>query len=138
MSTYYSYFQKSRKTRTTFASQASDGGFVEQNYMETKKVVKPSVARQSSDGHTTIGWLSGNFFRRFNQNGKILKKVAERSRDSRWRSRDSRRTVRQLFTTFRAIRNFFLKSRWSVTQQSLNADLFDRAESTFVQMKFDE
>ena len=48
------------------------------------------VMRPSADCQTT-------FFRRFKQFGKILKKVAERSRDSGRRSRDRRPTVKQRF-----------------------------------------
>ena len=43
----------------------------------------------------TVGRLSNNFFRRFKQIGKILKKVAERPGDSRRRSSDRRPTVKQ-------------------------------------------
>ena len=68
------------------------------------------VTRPSADCQTT-------FFRRFKQSGKILKKVAERSRDSGRRSRDRRPTVKQRFWTFQAIRNNFEKSRWTVTRQ---------------------
>ena len=35
-------------------------------------------------GHATVGRLSNNFFRSFKQIRKILKRVAERSRDGRW------------------------------------------------------
>ena len=48
------------------------------------------VTRPSADCQTT-------FFGRFKQFGKILKKVAERSRDSGRRSRDRRLTVKQRF-----------------------------------------
>ena len=48
-------------------------------------------------GHATVGRLSNNVFGRFKQFGKILKKVAERSRDSGRRSRDHRPTVKQRF-----------------------------------------
>ena len=48
------------------------------------------VTRLSADCQTT-------FFGRFNRFGKILKKVAERSRDSGRRSRDRRPTVKQRF-----------------------------------------
>ena len=48
------------------------------------------VGRLSADCQTTI-------FRRFKQFGRILKKVAERSRDSGLRSRDRRLTVKQPF-----------------------------------------
>ena len=49
------------------------------------------VTRPSADCQTT-------FFRRFKRFGKILKKVAERSRDSGRRSRDRRPTVKQRFS----------------------------------------
>ena len=48
------------------------------------------VTRPSADCQKT-------FFERFKQFGKILKKVAERSRDSGRRSRDRRPTVKQRF-----------------------------------------
>ena len=62
-------------------------------------------------GHATVGRLSNNVFGRFKQLGKILKKVAERSRDSGRRSRNRRPTVKQRFWTFQAIRRNFEKSR---------------------------
>ena len=46
-------------------------------------------------GHATVGRLSNNVFGRFKQFGKILKKVAERSRDSGRRSRYHRPTIKQ-------------------------------------------
>ena len=90
------------------------------------------VTRPSADCQTIL-------FRRFSKNGKILKKslnghatviggratvgrlsnkVAERSRDSGRRSSDRRPTVKQLFSTFQAIRKNFEKSRWTVSWQS--------------------
>ena len=48
-------------------------------------------------GHATVGRLSNNVFWTFQAIGKILKKVAERSRDSSRRSRDRRLTVEQRF-----------------------------------------
>ena len=68
-------------------------------------------------GHTTVGRLSNNVFSTFQAIRKILKKVAERSRDSGRRSRDRRPTVTQRFSTFQAIRKIFEKSRWTVTRQ---------------------
>ena len=105
-------------------------------------------------GHATVGRLSNNVFLDVSSDlGNILKKVAERSRDSGRRSRDRRPTVKQhfwtfhaiwekfwkkslnghatvdgghatvgrlsnnVFWTFQAIRNFFEKSRWTVTWQ---------------------
>ena len=56
-----------------------------------------TVTRQWSE----VTWPSADcqttFFRRFKQLGEILKKVAERSRDSGRRSRDRRLTVKQRF-----------------------------------------
>ena len=60
-------------------------------------------------GHATVCWLSNNVFERFKQSGQILKKVAERSRDSGRRSRDRRPTVKQRFWTFQAIWKKFEK-----------------------------
>ena len=131
MSTYYSYFQKSRKTRTTFASRASDCRFVEQNYTETKKVAKPSVARQSSDGHTTIDWLSGNFFSTFQPKWQNFEK---KSLNSHATDVGGHATVSGLSDNF--LQRF--KQFGKILRQSLNADLFDRAESKFVRTKFDE
>ena len=58
------------------------------------------VTRPTADCQTT-------FFRRFKQFGKILKKVAERSRDSGRRSRDRRPTVKQ--RRFKRFGKFFWK-----------------------------
>ena len=68
------------------------------------------VTRPSADCQTT-------FFGRFKRFGKILKKVAERSRDSGRRSRERRPTVKQRIWTFQAIWENFEKSRWTVTWQ---------------------
>ena len=62
-------------------------------------------------GHATIGRLSNNVFRRFKQLERILKKVAERSRDSGRRSRDRRLTVKQrFFDVSRNLGKFWKKS----------------------------
>ena len=68
------------------------------------------VTRPSADCQTT-------FFGCFKQFEKILKKVAERSRDSGRRSRDRRLTVKQRFWTFQAIRKLFVKTHRRVTRQ---------------------
>ena len=68
------------------------------------------VTRPSADCQTT-------FFRRFKRFGKILKKVAERSRDSGWGHATVGRLSNNVFWTFQAIRKFFEKSRWTVTRQ---------------------
>ena len=56
-------------------------------------------------GHATVGRLSNNVFWRFKQLGKLLKKVAERSRDSGRRSRDRRPTVN--FNVFSDVSSVF-------------------------------
>ena len=61
--------------------------FEKSRWTVTRQSLK--VTRPSTDCQTT-------FYRRFNRNGKILKKVAERPRDSRQRSSDRRPTVKQL------------------------------------------
>ena len=68
------------------------------------------VTRPSADCQTT-------FFGRFKRFGKILKKVAERSRDSGWGHATVGRLSNNVLWTFQAIRNFFEKSRWTVTWQ---------------------
>ena len=67
------------------------------------------VTRPSADCQTT-------FLGRFKQLGKIFKKVIEQSRDSGRRSRDRWPTVKNVSSTFHAIRKFFEKSRWTVTR----------------------
>ena len=68
-------------------------------------------------GHATVGRLSNNVFGRFKRFGKILKKVAERSRDSGWDHVTVGRLSNNVFWTFQSIRNFLEKSRWTVTWQ---------------------
>ena len=68
------------------------------------------VTRPSADCQTT-------FFGRFKRFGKILKKVAERSRDSDWGHANVGRLSNNVFWTFQAIRIKFEKSRWTVTRQ---------------------
>ena len=62
------------------------------------------VTRPSADCQTTFFW-------RFKQFGNFLKKVDERSRDSGWKSRDRRPTVRQRFFDVSSnLENFWKKS----------------------------
>ena len=61
------------------------------------EVTRPSVGCQTT------------FFGRFKQFGKILKKVAERSRNNGRRSRDHRPTVKQRFFDVSSNLKFFLK-----------------------------
>ena len=60
-------------------------------------------------GHATVGRLSNNVFGRFKRFGKILKKVAERSRDSGWGHATVGRLSNNVFWTFQAIRKIFWK-----------------------------
>ena len=68
------------------------------------------VTRPSADCQT-------RFFGRFKQFGKILKKVAERSRDNGWGHATVGRLSNKVFWTFQAIWENFEKSRWPVTRQ---------------------
>ena len=72
------------------------------------------VTRPSADCQTT-------FFGRFMRFGKILKKVAERSRDSGWGHATVGRLSNNVFWTFQAIWGNFEKSRWTVTRQWLGS-----------------
>ena len=72
------------------------------------------VTRPSADCQTT-------FFRRFKRFGKILKKVAEWSRDSGWGHATVGRLSNNVFWTFQAIWENFEKSRWTVTRQWLRS-----------------
>ena len=72
------------------------------------------VTRPSADCQTT-------FFGRFKRFGKILKKVAERSRDSGWGHATVGRLSNNVFWTFQAIWENFEKSRWTVTRQWLRS-----------------
>ena len=67
------------------------------------------VTRPSADCQTT-------FFGRFKRFGRILKKVAERSRDSGWGHATVGRLSNNVFWTFQAIWENFEKSRWTVTR----------------------
>ena len=72
------------------------------------------VTRPSADCQTT-------FFGRFKRFGRILKKVAERSRDSGWGHATVGRLSNNVFWTFQAIWENFEKSRWMVTRQWLRS-----------------
>ena len=69
------------------------------------------VTRPSADSRTT-------FFRRFNRNGIVLKKVAERFESVVGRSRDGRLTVKQFYLDVSTKMANFWKSLWTVTRQS--------------------
>ena len=72
-------------------------------------------------GHATVGRLSNNVFERFKRFGKILKKVAEWSRDSGWGHATVGRLSNNVFWRFQAIWENFEKSRWTVTRQWLGS-----------------
>ena len=109
---FVKYFEKSRWTvtrqwlevtrpsadcQTTFFGRFKRFGdnFVKIRWTLTRQW---SRSRDSGRGHATVGRLSNNVFWTFQAIWEIfLKKVAERSRDSGWRSRDRRPTVKQRF-----------------------------------------
>ena len=79
-------------------------------------------------GHATVGWLSKNLFRRCSKKGDILKKVAERSLDSRRRSRD--RLSNKNFRRFKQIGIFFKvaeRLRDSCRSSRIQKTVFDEA-----------
>ena len=59
-------------------------------------------------GHATVGWLS-ILFRLYSKNSKMLRKVAERSRDRGRRSRDRRLTAKPLYSEVSRKSNKFWK-----------------------------
>ena len=73
--------QSSEVTRPSADCQSTLFRHCSKNGKIFKKSLKGHVTVVGN--HATVGRLSNNLFRRFNQNGKMLKKVAERSRDSR-------------------------------------------------------
>ena len=95
---------------------------------KTRELKSRTITWQSADFHTTffrrsnqvgadatVGRLSNNCFPK--QLEIFLKKVAERSRDSGRSHATVGRLSNNVFSTFQAIRNFFEKSRWTVTRQ---------------------
>ena len=85
------------------------------------------VTRPSADCQTTFFW-------RFKRFGKILKKVAERSRDSGRRSRDRRPTVKQrFFGRFKQLGKCFLKK---VAEQSRDSGRRSRDRRPTVKQRF--
>ena len=89
--------QWSEVTRLSVDCQAS-------TFFETFQAIWERFWKKVADGHATVVEVTRpsadcqtTFFGRFKQFGKILKKVAERSRDSGRRSRDRRPTVKQRF-----------------------------------------
>ena len=84
-------------------------------------------------GHATVGRLSNNVFWRFKQFGKILKKVAERSRDSGRRSRDHRPTVKQRFFDVTSKNKKFWKK---VTERSRDSGRRSRDRRPTIKQNF--
>ena len=109
--------RKSRDHRPTVKQRFSDvssdlGKFWKKSLNGHATVVEDT--RPSADCQTT-------FFRRFKRFGKILKKVAERSRDSGWGHATVGRLSNNVSWTFQAIWENFEKSRWTVTRQWLRS-----------------
>ena len=134
-----SFWRKELITRYTSARQyvmPCESGWKSRDYRPTVEQRFLDVSsnlgkfwKNSQNGHATVDEVTRpsadcqtTFLGRFNRFGKILKKVAERSRDSGRRSRDRRPTVKQrFFGRFRAIWENFEKSRWTVTRQWLRS-----------------
>ena len=76
-----------------------------------------TVTRQWSEVTRPSADCQRTYLGRFKRFGEILKKVAERSRNSGWGHATVGRLSNNVFWTFKAIRNFFEKSRWTVTWQ---------------------
>ena len=73
-----------------------------------------TVTRQSSEVKRPLADCQTTFFRHYKQLGRILTKVAERSRNSGCRSRDRRPTVKQRFFDVSSNQNFFWKKSLNV------------------------
>ena len=95
-------------------------GRLSNNVLWTFQAIRNYFGKKSLNGHVTVvggpatvGRLSNNVFWTFQATWEIfLKKVAERSRDSGWRSRDRRPAVKQrFFERFKQIRKICEKSR---------------------------
>ena len=76
-----------------------------------------TVTRQWSEFTRPSADCQTTFFGRFKRFEKILKKVAERSRDSGWGHATVGRLSNNVFWTFQAIGKKIEKSRWTVTRQ---------------------
>ena len=88
-------------------------------------------------GHAAVGRLSKTFFGRFKRYGKILKNIAERSRDNGWGHATVGRLSNKVFWTFQAIRENFekvLKRPKNVVWQSADG----RVTSTTVAWPFSD
>ena len=103
--------KQSRRTVTRPSADCQTTFF--RRFNQIGKILKKSLNSHATvvGGHATFGRLSNNFFSTFQANRKFFEKVAERSRDSRRRSRDRRPTVNNFFFTFQANRKFFEKCR---------------------------
>ena len=97
-------WKKSPNGHATVVGGPATVGRLSNKVFSTFQAIRKNYEKKSLNGHTivvggrgTVGWLSNNVFWRFKQFGEILKKVAERSRDSSRRSRNRRPTVKERF-----------------------------------------
>ena len=95
------FFEKSHGHATVVGGHATVGR-LSNNVFWTFQANLGKCWKKSLNGQVEVTRLSADwqttFFRRFKRFGKYFwKKVAERSRDSGWRSRDRRPTVKQRF-----------------------------------------
>ena len=83
-------------------------------------------------GHATVGQLSNNVFGRFKRFGKILKKVAERSRDSGWGHATVGRLSNNVFGRFKQ-----LEKNWKkVAERSRDSGRRSRDRRLTVKQRF--
>ena len=97
------------------------------------KKVAPMVTRQWSEVTRPSADCQTTFSGRFKRFGKILKKVAERSRDSGRRSRDRRHTVKQRFLNVSSNSEIFLKK---VAERSRDSGRRSRDRRPTVKQRF--
>ena len=110
------FWKKSLNGQATVVGGHATVGWLWNNVFSTFQAIRKilgncrwTVTRQWSEVTRLSADYQTTFFRRFKQFGKLLKKVAERTRDSGGRSRDRRMTVKQRFLTFQAIQEIFKK-----------------------------
>ena len=118
------FWKKSLNGHVTVVGGHATVGRLSNNVFSTFQAIRKSfeksrwtVTRQWSEVTRPSADCQTTFFGRFKRFGKILKKVAERSRDSGWGHATVDRLSNNVFWTFQAIWENFEKSRWTVTQQ---------------------
>ena len=121
--TFFGRFKQLEKFLKKVAERSRDSGrrsrdrrpTVKQRFLDVSSNYK-SVRKRSLNGHATVvgghatvGRLSNNVFGRFKRFGRILKKVAERSRDSGWGHATVGRLSNNVFGRFKQLEIFLKK-----------------------------